>query len=106
MNFHSFLPPLLRDAQALGRLGTGRLLAEALTTGAVAGGVIGAFRLLYDILLDSSAAALRSADMFSAGAVAGIAGVLLVLGLLAHALLRHAETDREYTRGHFRRRVE
>ena len=24
----------------------------------------------------------------------------------AHALLRHAETDREYTRGHFRRRVE
>ena len=89
MNFHSFLPPLLRDAQALGRLGTGRLLAEALTTGAVAGGVIGAFRLLYDILLDSSAAALRSADMFSAGTVAGIAGVLLVLGLLAHALLRH-----------------
>ena len=89
MNFHSFLPPLLRDAQALGRLGTGRLLAEALTTGAVAGGVIGAFRLLYDILLDFSAAALRSADMFSAGAVAGIAGVLLGLGLLAHALLRY-----------------
>ena len=60
MDFRHFLPPLLRDAQALGRLGAGRLLAQALTTGAIAGGVIGAFRLLYDILLTWSGRLLRS----------------------------------------------
>lgn len=89
MDFRHFLPPLLRDAQALGRLGAGRLLAQALTTGAIAGGVIGAFRLLYDILLTWSGRLLRSADMMSVEAAACLAGGLLGLGLLAHALVRH-----------------
>lgn len=89
MAFHHFLPPLLRDAQALRHLGTWRLLAQALTTGAVAGGVIGAFRLFYDILLEYSGTLLHSTDMLSAGAAVALAGTLLALGLLAHLLLRH-----------------
>lgn len=88
MHFHRFLPPLLRDAQALRSLGTWRLLAQALTTGAVAGGVIGAFRLIYDVLLECSASLLRSAAMTGIGA-ACLAGGLLGLGLLAHVLVRH-----------------
>lgn len=88
MHFHRFLPPLLRDAQALRSLGTWRLLAQALTTGAVAGGVIGAFRLIYDVLLECSASLLRSAAMTGIGA-ACLVGGLLGLGLLAHVLVRH-----------------
>lgn len=89
MDFHHFLPPLVRDAQSLGRLGALRLLAQALVTGCCVGAVIGVFRLLYDFLLTHSARLIQSVDMLSFEAGLGIAGVLLFLWLLAYGLLRY-----------------
>ena len=89
MDFRRFLPPLVREGHELQRLGARRLVGQALTTGIATGGVIGAFRLLYDVLLDFSGGLLRSADMASPVFFCGLALGLTCLGLLAHVLLRH-----------------
>ena len=83
------LPPILRDMQALRALGARRLALQALLTGGISGGVIGAFRLLYDAINEVVAARIGGLDLADPFAVLLVGAGLFVLAVAAWALVRY-----------------
>lgn len=83
------LPPLLDEMSALRALGVRRLCLQALLVGGIAGGVIGAFRLLYTLIsqtvVDFAAGHAPGQPLAALCAASGLG----LLALAAWALLRY-----------------
>ena len=75
--------------QALRELGARRLALQALLTGGISGGVIGAFRLLYDAINTVVAAGVGGIDRADPVSLLCVSGGLLALAVAAWALVRY-----------------
>ena len=88
MPFNASLPPIWREVHDLGATGAGRLICQALLTGAVSGGVIGLFRIAYTRINAAVVALVGPAAPTEAAAVACLFGVLCLMAAAGGWLLR------------------
>ncbi|MBO4312793.1 MAG: chloride channel protein [Desulfovibrio sp.] len=88
MPFNASLPPIWREVHDLGATGAGRLVCQALLTGAVSGGVIGLFRIAYTRINAAVVALVGPAAPTEAAAVACLFGVLCLMAAAGGWLLR------------------
>lgn len=88
MPFNASLPPVWREVHALGATGAGRLACQALLTGAVSGGVIGLFRIVYTRINAAVVALVGPAASTEAVTIACLFGGLCLMGMAGGWLLR------------------
>ena len=89
MAFRPSLPPFILESAALRSQGAWTLMAQALLTGLVSGGVIGLFRWLYTIINGAVRAHVAGQDPFAPLSLALMAAGLLLMALTAGLLLRY-----------------
>lgn len=89
MAFRPFLPPFILESAALRSQGAWTLMAQALLTGLVSGGVIGLFRWLYTIINGAVRAHVAGQDPFAPATLALMVAGLLLMALTAGLLLRY-----------------
>lgn len=89
MAFRPSLPPFILESAALRNQGAWTLMAQALLTGLVSGGVIGLFRWLYTIINGAVRAHVAGQDPFAPLSLALMAAGLLLMALTAGLLLRY-----------------
>ena len=89
MAFRPSLPPFILESAALRSQSAWTLMAQALLTGLVSGGVIGLFRWLYTIINGAVRAHMAGQDPFAPATLALMAAGLLLMALTAGLLLRY-----------------
>ena len=89
MAFRPSLPPFILKSAALRSQSAWTLMAQALLTGLVSGGVIGLFRWLYTIINGAVRAHMAGQDPFAPATLALMAAGLLLMALTAGLLLRY-----------------
>ena len=89
MAFRPSLPPFILESAALRSQSAWTLMAQALLTGLVSGGVIGLFRWLYTIINGAVRAHMAGQDPFAPATLALMAAGLLLMALTAGLPLRY-----------------